>query len=211
MKYLKVLFIFTLSAAFISGCNKNSNQKGKKHPLESKLHSQKGINQKANPEPANIKSGDIVAIASSHSKLSIFAEAMIKSGVAKLLDPNGQYTVFAPSNKAFKSLPAGELKKLMSPSGKKNLAHILQYHIVEGTKTITGGEITAKTLKKKAIFESTHENRPYELSTLEGDKIRISLQNHKIYVNSAKIVSKDIKARNGWIEIINKVLMPPKK
>jgi uncharacterized surface protein with fasciclin (FAS1) repeats len=200
MKYLKVLSIFALCIIFAAGCRKGPTEKNEQHFPNT-------VNKKLSTKNKKTKSGSIENVASSNPDLTIFAKAMRVSGVANLLNIKSSFTVFAPSNKAFKNLPAGELKKLMSPSGKKELANILKYHIV-------GSIRTTKDLKKRALPGGQHNRKApsrFVLSTLEGGKITISLKKDQIYVDSAEIVVKNIKARNGMIQVINEVLMPPKK
>jgi uncharacterized surface protein with fasciclin (FAS1) repeats len=110
--------------------------------------------------------------------------AAIKSaGLASMLEGNGPYTVFAPTNAAFAKLPKGMLTSLMRPENKPLLTKVLTYHVVAGKwdaagiaklisegggkaaiRTVAGGVLTA-SLKGDQILSQTKKaaRQPYPL------------------------------------------------
>jgi len=69
---------------------------------------------------------DIVVNSADHDTLEA---AVIAAGLADDLSGTGPFTVFAPTDAAFASLPAGTIETLLSdPTGQ--LANILLYHVV---------------------------------------------------------------------------------
>merc|ERR1711934_906914 len=62
--------------------------------------------------------------------LSTLVSAVVAGGLANTLSSAGKFTVFAPTNEAFKALPAGVLDSLMKPENKAKLVDILKYHVL---------------------------------------------------------------------------------
>jgi uncharacterized surface protein with fasciclin (FAS1) repeats len=44
--------------------------------------------------------------------------------------------------------------------------------------------------------------------TAEGTRVRIRVRGGKVYVNTARVTTVDVKASNGVIHVINRVLIP---
>ncbi|OQV14479.1 hypothetical protein BV898_11321 [Hypsibius exemplaris] len=128
--------------------------------------------------------------------------------VAKLSDAlkSGSLTVFAPTEKAFKRLPAGVWEKILQDP--QQLTNVLDLHIVEGTHFARGfrNDDVLPTLNKADSVTITirHDRR------VENG---LSRRHHKgefeVLVNNAKIVSFDGVTTTGVIQAIDKVLLPP--
>src|SRR5579862_7449304 len=72
--------------------------------------------------------------------------AVKAAGLVETLQSPGPFTVFAPTNAAFKKLPAGTVDKLLEPSMKEHLVGVLTYHVVPG-------RLSAKDLMEMAKKE----------------------------------------------------------
>src|ERR1700690_3111960 len=72
--------------------------------------------------------------------------AVKAAGLVETLQSPGPFTVFAPTNEAFKKLPAGTGEKLLKPDMKENLVGVLTYHVVPG-------RLSAKDLMEMAKKE----------------------------------------------------------
>merc|ERR1712032_1065274 len=83
----------------------------------------------AAPTPAPTTK-NIVQLAESVACLSTLVAAVVAGDLADTLSSQGPFTVFAPTNDAFKTLPPGTLDRLMKPENKKELVDILTYHVV---------------------------------------------------------------------------------
>ena len=102
----------------------------------------------------------------------------------------GPLMVFAPTNAAFAALPESTVENLLKPENKEALANILKYHV-------TPGNYSKDFLKKfKKLGQA---NNGYVKVTKKGDDV---------YVGGAKIIA-SIKAGNGIVHVIDKVLLPP--
>lgn len=112
--------------------------------------------------------------------------ATTAAGLIPTLNTKGPYTLFAPTDDAFAKLPKGTVEALLKDIPK--LTEILKYHVVSGEVT------AAEAFKKK------------KLKTLQGKELKLDLQ--ACTVNGAGITQGDIAADNGYIHVIDKVLLP---
>ena len=67
--------------------------------------------------------------------LTTLVAAVKAAGLVDTLASKGPFTVFAPTNSAFKKLPAGTVDTLLKPENKAKLTGVLTYHVVSGTYT----------------------------------------------------------------------------
>ncbi|HSG09302.1 MAG TPA: fasciclin domain-containing protein, partial [Longimicrobiales bacterium] len=118
--------------------------------------------------------------------------AIQAAGLIDALSAPGPFTVFAPVNSAFASLPAGELQRLLDPANLGELQELLQFHVVPGA-------FTAGDLSEGA-----------SLVTLTGEALTVSLQGGPS-VNGISILETDIEASNGFIHLIGGVLLPSRE
>ena len=79
----------------------------------------------ADPKPM-----DIVDTAVAAGSFNTLATALKAAGLVETLKGKGPFTVFAPTDDAFKKLPAGTLEKLLAD--KAQLTKVLTYHVVAG-------------------------------------------------------------------------------
>ncbi len=107
----------------------------------------------------------------------------------------GPLMVFAPTNEAFAALPEGTVETLLKPENKNTLADILKYHVTPGNYS--------KDFLKTAFNgkELGQANNQYVLVEVKGDDV---------YVGGAKILG-SVKAGNGIVHVVDKVMLPPKK
>lgn len=140
-------------------------------------------------------SADIVDTAVASKQFPTLVAAVQAAGLAEALKGEGPFTVFAPTEDAFKALETkkpGILKTLLKPENKEKLAAILKYHVVSGKV------LAADVMKLK---NGTH------VKTLLGQSIRVRNKNG-VQINQAKVVKTDILASNGVIHVIDSVLLP---
>jgi len=130
-----------------------------------------------------------VAIAQSDSNFSTLVTAIQTAGLAGTLSGTGPFTIFAPTNTAFSSLPAGLLNNLLS--NKTALTQVLEYHVVSGDLNASQ-VISAKNL-----------------TTLEGGSLPVADSNNTVKIGVATVVQPNIQCSNGVIHVINSVLVPP--
>ena len=135
---------------------------------------------------------DIVAVAVGAGQFKTLASLLTSAGLVTTLQSKGPFTVFAPTDAAFAKVPKATLAKL--GKDKMLLKSVLLYHVVKGNVPAS----TVVTLNGKAA------------KTVNGAPVTITIKGGKVYLNGSTLVTKtDIKASNGTIHVINKVLLPP--
>lgn len=130
----------------------------------------------------------IVDTARDAGKFVTLLNALKAASVIETLRGKGPYTFFAPTDEAFKRLPAGSLNPLLKDPRK--LRTILEYHVVPGAVAYRG-------------------IKAGDLETLEGSPLLMACpEPGNVTVNGAKVVEADIAALNGVIHAIDTLLMP---
>jgi len=137
---------------------------------------------------------DPVAVAASHNPMLTQLTAAVsgklnpKVNLVDTLD-SGQYTVFAPVDKAFEQVPAATLKSLKTDDAALN--KILTYHVVQGQLA-------------PADIDGSHK-------TVEGTAVKVTGSGDNLMVNGAKVVCGGVKTANATVYMIDSVLVPPAK
>jgi len=116
-----------------------------------------------------------------------FAACIKAAGLTDALAEKGPFTVFAPTEEAFKKLPFGAYDALLKDAGK--LKAVVNYHVVKG-------HLTARDMKSA------------ELMTLQGSTLTAAVSSTDIRVNGARIAQADLVATNGVVHGIDAVIMP---
>ncbi|WP_245435695.1 fasciclin domain-containing protein [Microvirga calopogonii] len=134
---------------------------------------------------------DIVETAVTNGNFKTLAAALQAAGLVDTLKGQGPYTVFAPTDDAFKKLPAGTVENLLKPENKAQLQKILTYHVVAGN--VKSGDLKGKTTSAQ---------------TVEGTAVQIDASGNSVKVNDATVTQADISTSNGVIHVIDSVIMP---
>ena len=135
----------------------------------------------------------IPAVADKSGTFNTLLAAVKAAGLVETLSGEGPFTVFAPTDEAFKKIPEETLTDLLKPENKDKLASILKYHVVAG-RVYSEAAVAAKSA-----------------ATVQGASVKISANDKGAFVNDAKIIATDIDASNGVIHVIDSVIMPPAK
>ncbi|HEX5372838.1 MAG TPA: fasciclin domain-containing protein [Aquabacterium sp.] len=132
----------------------------------------------------------VVSAAAQMSELSTFYRLVQQAGLSSALEaPN--VTVFAPTDEAFKAVPAATMDKLSKDP--ELLKSVLSFHVLPGN------------LKASAIDGSAQP------TSLQGGKLNISKAGDFVTVEDALVIKADIQAGNSVIHEIDRVLMPAVK
>jgi uncharacterized surface protein with fasciclin (FAS1) repeats len=113
-----------------------------------------------------------------------------KAGLADTLRAAGPYTVFAPTNDAFKSVPAKTMAELSADPAR--LKEVLSYHVLPAK--VTAGQVTNANAK-----------------TAQGANVALSKAGTFVTVEDAMVQTADIQASNGVVHTVDRVLMPPRR
>ena len=135
---------------------------------------------------------NLLDTAAANGSFKTFGKAIEKAGLSDTLRGEGPYTVFAPTDAAFDSMPAGELDSLLKPENKEQLTSLMNYHVVSGRK------LMADVGKWDAA------------RTVNGQSAPIKLTDGKVRIDGALVTAGDIHSSNGVIHGIDKVNVPLK-
>jgi uncharacterized surface protein with fasciclin (FAS1) repeats len=113
-----------------------------------------------------------------------------KAGLADTLKSGGPYTVFAPTNDAFKAVPAKTMDELSKDPAK--LKDVLAYHVLPA-------KVTAAEVK------------PGNAKTLQGANLALARAGAFVTVEDAMVQTPDAAATNGVVHTVDRVLMPPRR
>jgi uncharacterized surface protein with fasciclin (FAS1) repeats len=130
---------------------------------------------------------NIVETAVSAGSFTTLVAAVKAAGLAETLSGPGPFTVFAPSDDAFKKLPEGTVEGLLKDIPK--LKAILTYHVAAGRM------MAADVAKQTSI------------KTVQGQSIAVDASDG-VKVDGAKVVKADIAADNGVVHVIDSVIQP---
>ncbi len=133
---------------------------------------------------------DIVEVAVQAGVFNTLVAAARAADLVEVLQGDGPFTVFAPTDEAFAALPAGTVESLLA--NREALRAILTYHVVAGR--VTSSDLVAAGGANPA--------------TVNGQKLNIVVGGHGVTVNSASVIQADVMARNGVIHVIDQVLLP---
>jgi len=134
---------------------------------------------------------DVVDTATHAGSFKTLTQALKAADLVDTLKGPGPFTVFAPTDSAFRRLPPGTLEVLMKPENKDLLRSVLTYHVVPETIT------------------ASQARRLNSADTVNGQELRISFLKGVIGVNEAKVERPGIEASNGVIHVIDRVILPP--
>ena len=156
---LKRHFIFVLTAvAILSGCASVS------HPVS------------------------VADTLAARPQLSTLNGLVAKAGLTDTLKGTGPFTVFAPTNEAFRKVPAKTMEALASDPAK--LKALLTYHVIPG---------------KVMLADVRNGNS----KTVNGASLALSRAGDFVTVEDALVQTPDVAASNGVVHVVDSVLLPP--
>ena len=135
--------------------------------------------------------GDVIDVAAATGQFTYFLEAVEQTGYEETLRGEGPFTIFAPTDEAFRSMSERERERLFSPENRDELLALLAFHVVD--ERVTSDSASGRLAREEA--SDGH------MLTIDGrDGLR---------VNDELVVMPDITATNGVIQGINTVLSQP--
>lgn len=181
----------------MSGQEEASLNEGKEVIIPGEENSSQGIPDEENSGQGNRTSSENQALDNNQKIVqtaegagyTTFASLARDAGLEDTLNKGGPYTVFAPTDIAFESLPEGTLDDLLN--NKEKLNRVLTYYIING-------EYTASDLINIDTLDSLETGKLAVNTTTDG----------KIMVGDATVIEPDIVADNGVIHGIDKVAIP---
>lgn len=152
----------------------------------------------------NHLSSSILEFVSNEKDLANLLDILKVVGLEEVLDGEGPFTVFLPTNAAFAALDSLTIASLISDVDL--LTDVLRHHVVEGQIILSSDLRVAST----TMDDTEHQNQGMVVQTLNNNKtVSLSFKNSGMMINDAVNVERaDIMAANGVIHIIDAVLIP---
>ncbi|HRS25275.1 MAG: fasciclin domain-containing protein [Candidatus Methanofastidiosa archaeon] len=146
---------------------------------------------------------NIVETAIAAGNFKTLVDALKVAGLLDTLSSSGPFTIFAPQDSAFASLPKDTLESLLKNKAKSE--EILKYHVVPGKYDLS-------ELRSKSGMQS----QMTKLKTLQGGELKISSAKatagsdeiETVMLENSVVIKPDILCSNGICHVVDKVLIP---
>ncbi|MFT4759950.1 MAG: putative surface protein with fasciclin (FAS1) repeats [Paraglaciecola sp.] len=188
-------FLMLATLTIFSSCADSSQESSAQEPV---AQEEKVVTSEAPVE----KAPTIVGVAAGSENFSTLVAAVKAADLVSVLNSDGPFTVFAPTNAAFAKLPEGTVASLLEPESKETLTAVLTYHVVKGI------------FKAADVVGAINANNgSFTVETVQGGKLTASLNEGKVVLtdiagNTSTVVIADVEASNGIIHAIDSVVMP---
>ncbi len=190
MKPIKHLFLVFAVAALFCSC-KDANKDASTITTEANTEVQ-STERTGQAFIEDDGSTTVLSIAIGSKDHTTLVAAVQAAQLENVLVNAGPLMVFAPTNEAFAALPEGTVENLLKPENKDALANILKYHVTPGNYS--------KDFLKKFKKLGQANNQYVKVEVVDGEPM----------IGGAKILG-SVKAGNGIVHVIDKVLLPPAK
>jgi uncharacterized surface protein with fasciclin (FAS1) repeats len=127
----------------------------------------------------------------SSGDFTILTKALDAAQLSKVLTSQPGLTLFAPTDEAFKALPPAQLTALLQPDNAPILQKVLIYHLVN-----------------LSLDSSKIKGSKGQVPSVEASKLQLDGSGTPLKVNNADIIQSDVRASNGIIHVVDKVLIP---
>ena len=135
---------------------------------------------------------NVVKIAVGSKDHTTLVTALRAADLVNSLANAGPFTVFAPVNAGFEKLPAGTVEDLLKPENKMKLKTILHHHV------------TTSALDVADLQDGQ------ALMMVDGVPETITKKDGAMWIGGAKVIA-SVRASNGWVHVVDAVLVPAAK
>jgi uncharacterized surface protein with fasciclin (FAS1) repeats len=196
MRTIHYFLSLTISGAFLfTGCKQDANTAESTSGVE-----QETVQPESNKGQAYIdddsETPNALRVALNSEDHTTLVAAVEAAEVQNALVNVGPLTVFAPTNEAFDKLPEGTVEDLLKAENKDKLAYILTHHVAPSNHPV---DMLNKSIDKGRT-----------LYMASGENVEIAREGEDIFVGGAKILG-TVKASNGWVHVIDAVILPNNK
>jgi len=139
---------------------------------------------------ASMQPQNVVHVIGSDPNLSTLSKLISDAGLNDALSAAGPFTVFAPTNDAFKAVPAKTMSELAG--NKELMKQVLTFHVVP-------------------VKAAAADVKAGNVKTVNGANIALAKTASFVTVEEALVTSADKTATNGVVHVIDRVLLPPLK
>jgi len=135
---------------------------------------------------------DVVKIAVASKDHTTLVAALKAADLVNSLANAGPFTVFAPTNAAFDKLPPGTVDDLLKPANKSKLSGVLTHHVTTSALEIS--------------FFADGQS----VGMADGTSETITKKGNDTFIGGAKVLG-SVRGSNGWVHVIDAVLVPAAK
>lgn len=207
MKINRIILLGALATLSFTACKNDKDAKAEKEQMEmeAKAQEEKMAKEKEMAEKKakeEFEANSVAGIAMDSEDHTTLVTAVQAAGLDVMLKSEGPYTVFAPTNDAFDRLPKGTVDELLKPENKEKLESVLSYHVIPGA--VDSAKLT-QLIKDNNGF--------YMLQTANDGELRAEINNAGNIIltdgrgKKSTIVTADLKGSNGYVHVINTVVM----
>jgi len=189
MKKINLILTLLAVVCLVVSCNTDTKKGANETKVTESAPLGKGQSAVVDEESA----ANALQVAKSLDDFKTLVVAIEAAGVEDALVNVGPLTVFAPVNAAFDKLPEGVVADLLKPENKSKLAYILTNHVAPAN-------YPANQLKKEA-------KKGRKLYMASGKYLVVEDKEDGVYVGGTKVL-KTVQVSNGWIHVIDNVLVP---
>ncbi len=189
---LTIFTVLTLAIVLVA-CDGGTKQDTQSSANETKVEAKSVEHHGQASVVDNVSDANALQVAKSLDDFKTLVVAIETAGVEDAVVNTGPLTIFAPVNAAFDKLPEGTVESLLKPESKGTLAFILTNHVAPANYPI-------KQLKKEA-------KKGRKLYMASGKYLVVEDKEDGVYVGGTKVL-KSVKVSNGWIHVIDNVLVP---
>ena len=183
-----------LAVLLVTACAEDTSEEVVETTTTTTAAPQVATTEEATSEEEPEAPGTIVEVAVGSGAFPTLVAAVEAAGLVDVLNGDGPFTVFAPTEEAF----ATALENLGMTAADlladtELLTAVLTYHVL--------------AVEAPAELVATLDGQ--SVTTVNGADLTITIEGDTVRVNEATVVTTDIQARNGIIHVIDTVLLPP--
>ncbi|HEV2747391.1 MAG TPA: fasciclin domain-containing protein [Allosphingosinicella sp.] len=132
----------------------------------------------------------------------ILISVLAGSGLGRTLSSAGAYTLFAPTDMAFRLLPNGTIEALLHPRSRPELVRVAAYHVVPGSKT-----------RSQIMADLQAGGGVASYRTQRGEMLRVTMQAGRVVLvdgngRRSSVTQADVAHANGVLHVVDAVLLP---
>jgi len=191
MKKFTILSLFLVLSLVLAACGAQATTEPAQAPA-TPVPTEEPM-EEPTEEPVQEEALSIVDIAVQDGRFTTLVAALEAAGLVETLQGEGPFTVFAPTDEAFATLPKGTVDGLLADP--EALRGVLLYHVVSGA------------VKAADVADLDGQ----EVTTLSEESVAITVDGESVKVNEATVIITDIEGSNGVIHVIDAVLLPPQE
>lgn len=145
-------------------------------------------------EVDNTEDNNILSLAAKDGNFSTFRMLAAMGNLDQMLQPDREYTVFMPTNEAFREMPKEKFEELVNPNNRAQLGLFLQRHIL-------AGEYMPLDFEENQVIENSSEEEITVSTNSIGD---LSM------IGGANVIGAETDAANGVIYAVDAIVQPTK-